>query len=117
MYLFQDFGEYANWILRLFNLSIHVCVLLTEEEEEEVCPRAALSRDKITITIIAIIIMNNNNACRNAYASEENAKIRKWFTYNHHFVDNVIVRFLKWHPCLNEVVVVSEPFAYFGILF
>ena len=70
-------GKYLNWILRLFNLSIHVCVLLTEEEEEddeEVCPRAAVFRDKITTTIIAIMTENNKDASKMA---EENAKIRK----------------------------------------
>ena len=68
-------GEYVNWTLRLFNLSVHVCVLLTdEEEEEEVCPRTAVFRDKITTTIIAIIIENNSDASK---MTEENAKIRK----------------------------------------
>ena len=69
-------GEYVNWTLRLFNLSVHVCVLLTDEEGEEgeVCPRAAVFRDKITTTIIATIIENNSDASKMA---EENAKIRK----------------------------------------
>jgi len=70
-------GEYVNSILRLFNLSVHVCVLLTEEEgreEEEVCPRTAVFRDKITTTIITIIIENNRYTSK---MTEENAKIRK----------------------------------------
>jgi hypothetical protein len=77
-------GENVNWILRLFNLSVHVCILLTDEEEgeegeEEVCPRAAVFRaklhiDKITTTIIATVIENNSDASK---MTEENAKIRK----------------------------------------
>ena len=46
-------GEYLNWIFRLFNLSIHICCVALEEEEE-LCPRTVVFRGEMTTTVMLV---------------------------------------------------------------
>jgi hypothetical protein len=70
----------------LFNLSIHVCcagVVLEEEdgvEEDELCPRASVFRERIT-TVIVSIIKNSIDNENNITEEEENVGILKIIYY------------------------------------